>query len=357
MAKATSKDNSWEATLAKLDKDFGKGSIINATEKPEEIETISTGSLNLDIATGVGGYPEGRIIEIYGPFSSGKTTLCLHAIAQGQKKHPEKKFVFIDVEHALDIKYTKSLGVDLERLKISQPGYGEEALEIASRLLETGEVGVMVIDSVAALVPKKEIDGEMGDSSIGSQARLMGQAMRKLTGIVQKTGALLIFTNQIREKIGVMFGSPEVTSGGNALKFYASMRLDIRKKATNKDSTSDDAVSISNTVKVKIIKNKVAPPFTEADFDIEFGIGIDKVKEIFEEGISKGIISKAGGHHKYNDSYIGHTGKESLQFLRDNPELANEIEAKILTADEQIEEISISETMTEDIPFEEVENN
>lgn len=693
MAETKKKDMSWEGIMAKIEKDYGKGSVINATEKPEEIETISTGSLSLDRATGVRGYPIGRVIEIYGPFSSGKTTLCLHAIAEGQKKYPDKKFVFIDVEHALDIKYTRSLGVNIERLHISQPDYGEQALEIADRLISSGDVGVMVIDSVAALVPKSELDGEMGDSSIGKQARLMGQAMRKLTAMVESTGTLLIFTNQIREKIGVMFGclhadmpvvftdgrsipirkvveekiegsvwsynenlhifeekeitdwhfngnvtknedfihietpsidgggrfgitvtpnhrlftsagwkeakdikeedrllskyssitgtdgeeflkgclvgdshlstrdkntaalrfqdsnnaeyinwkmdvlscldfkevpsnghkrydseytyefakmkrqignrnpvlifeeyegqgipwlsmavwimddgnynkehkrytlcvkrskndssilhcitshfkkmglvgkfndegtfvftvksseviaemirtyiptcmqyklpdwaveknkvdgitrpnvtkviredyvkvlsvryasdrqmrqkgkydisiadncnylsggvnngvvihnSPETTSGGNALKFYASMRLDIRKKATNKESTAEDAASISNTVKVKIIKNKVAPPFTEADFDIEFGIGIDRVREIFDEGIEKGIITKAGGHHKYNDSYIGHTGKESLQFLRDNSELAEEIATKIITYEKEV---------------------
>lgn len=330
MAKATVKDTSWEGILAKIEKDFGKGSIMGAKEKVDERNVISTGSIALDKATGIGGYPQGRVVEIYGPESSGKTTLCLHAIAEGQKKYPDKKFIFIDQEHALDKYYAESLGVNIDYLMISQPSYGEEALEIAKRLLESGNVGVMVIDSVAALVPKSEVEGEIGDSSIGKQARMMSQALRMLVGIVERTDSLLIFTNQLREKIGVMFGSPEVTTGGNALKFYASMRLDVRRIATNKDGTGDDAESISNTVRVKIKKNKVAPPFTEAEFDIMFGEGIWKIGEILEMGVETGVIEKAGSHYSYGIDKLGQGKDAVLQLLKDNEELADEIEAKII---------------------------
>jgi recombination protein RecA len=331
MAKTTDKDDkSWKDTISKIEKDFGKGSIIGATEKPMEIEAISTGSLDLDKATGVNGYPEGRIIEIYGPESSGKTTLCLHAIAEGQKKHPEMKFVFVDVEHSLDIRYAEALGVDLKNLEICQSNSGEEALEVSRRLMETKEAKVVVIDSVASLLPQSEIDGEIGDSSLGKQARLMSQSLRLLAGIAERTKTLLIFTNQIREKIGVMFGSPETTSGGNALKFYATMRLDIRKKQTNKESSDKGAASISNTVVVKLKKNKVAPPFTEAEFDIVFGVGIDKTREILREAVEQNIIVKSGSFYSYNDNRLGQGEQAVLELVNDNEELRNEIFSKLV---------------------------
>lgn len=348
MGKTVNKDNSWEATLAKLDKDFGKGTLIGAKDQKYEKAAISTGSIALDQATGIGGYPEGRIIEIYGPESSGKTTLCLHAIAEGQKKYPNKKFVIIDAEHSLDKYYAENLGVNLDYLMISQPDYGEQALEVANRLLRTGEVGVMIIDSVAALVPKSEIDGEVGDSNVGKQSRMMSQALRMLAGITEKTGSLLIFTNQLRDKIGVMFGSPETTTGGNALKFYASMRLDIRKIATNKEGKGEDEESISNTVRVKIKKNKVAAPFTEAVFNINFGEGISRLNEILDIAVERGIIEKSGSWFTYKGDSIGQGSDKVIQLFRDNPELADEIESKIHHKEEVVE--IITEVLTENIP-------
>src|SRR6186713_2290747 len=289
----------------------------------EEVETISSGSLGVDLALGVGGYPKGRIIEIYGPESSGKTTLTLHAIAEAQKAGGIA--AFIDAEHAFDRNYAEKLGVDIENLIISQPDNGEQALEIAENLIRSGALDVVVIDSVAALVPKSELEGEMGDSKMGLQARLMSQALRKLTATISKTGCCCIFINQLREKIGVMFGNPETTTGGNALKFYASVRLDIRRMAQIKDG--DEA--IGNRVKVKVVKNKVAPPFRNAEFDIIFGEGISKTGEIIDMGVELGIVQKSGSWFSYNGDKLGQGRDTVKQLLIDNPELANEIEIKI----------------------------
>src|SRR6195952_3933832 len=288
-----------------------------------EQEVISTGSIGLDVALGIGGLPKGRVIEIYGPESSGKTTLAIHVIAEAQKKGG--MCAFIDAEHAFDSGYAQKLGVDIDNLLISQPDYGEQALEIADRLILSGAVDVVVIDSVAALVPKSELEGEMGDSKMGLHARLMSQALRKLTATISKTNCCCIFINQLREKIGVMFGNPETTTGGNALKFYASVRLDIRRMAQIKDGDE----SIGNHVKVKVVKNKVAPPFRQAEFDIIYGQGISKVGEIIDMGVELGIIQKSGSWFSYNTTKLGQ-GRDSVkQLFRDNPELANEIEAKI----------------------------
>jgi recombination protein RecA len=289
----------------------------------DQIEVISTGSIGLDIALGVGGLPKGRVIEIYGPESSGKTTLAIHAIAESQKQGGIA--AFIDAEHAFDRFYAKKLGVDVENLLISQPDNGEQALEIADNLIRSGAIDIIVIDSVAALVPKGEIEGEMGDSKMGLQARLMSQALRKLTGTISKTGCCCIFINQLRDKIGVMFGNPETTTGGNALKFYASVRLDIRRISQIKDS---DEVS-GNRVKVKIVKNKVAPPFRIAEFDIMFGEGISKAGEIIDLGVDYNIIKKAGSWFSYGDSRLGQGRDAVKQLLLDNPELMEELEAKI----------------------------
>lgn len=315
------------AALAKIEKDFGKGSIMKFDEKNvEPIDVISTGSLTLDLALGVGGLPKGRIIEIYGPESSGKTTLTLHAIANAQKKG--ETCAFIDAEHALDVQYAKKLGVNLNELLISQPDTGEQALEIVDSLVSSGAVDFIVIDSVAALVPKAEIEGDMGASLPGLQARLMSQALRKLTGNAKKLGVTLIFINQIRMKIGVMFGSPETTTGGNALKFYASVRLDIRKIGTLKKG--DDV--IGNETRVKVVKNKVSPPFREALFDIMFGQGINKEGELVDLGVQHKIVDKAGAWYSYNGEKLGQ-GKDNVRDLfRTNPALANEIEAKIRAA-------------------------
>ncbi len=311
-------------TIDKIDKDYGKGSVMMMGDKPErEMEVISTGSIGLDVALGVGGVPKGRIIEIYGPESSGKTTIATHIIAEAQKKGG--MCAFIDAEHAFDSSYAQKLGVDVDNLLISQPDYGEQALEIADRLILSGALDVLVIDSVAALVPKSELEGEMGDSKMGLHARLMSQALRKLTATISKTNTVCIFINQLREKIGVMFGNPETTTGGNALKFYASVRLDIRRSAQIKDG--DEA--IGNHVKVKVVKNKVAPPFRSAEFDIIFGEGISKVGEIIDMGVELGIVNKSGSWFSYEANKLGQ-GRESVkQLLQDNPGLANEIEAKI----------------------------
>lgn len=311
-------------TMDKIDKDFGKGSVMMMNEKVEvEQAVISTGSIGLDMALGIGGLPKGRVIEIYGPESSGKTTIAIHVIAEAQKKGG--MCAFIDAEHAFDSVYAKKLGVDIDNLLISQPDYGEQALEIADRLILSGALDVVVIDSVAALVPKSELEGEMGDSKMGLHARLMSQALRKLTATISKTNSCCIFINQLREKIGVMFGNPETTTGGNALKFYASVRLDIRRMSTIKDGDN----AIGNHVKVKVVKNKVAPPFRQAEFDIVYGEGISKVGEIIDMGVELGIVQKSGSWFSYNGDKLGQ-GRESVkQLMIDNPEMANEIENKI----------------------------
>ncbi len=311
-------------TMDKIDKDYGKGSVMMMNEKAEVLqEVISTGSIALDSALGIGGLPKGRIVEIYGPESSGKTTIAIHVIAEAQKKGG--MCAIIDAEHAFDSSYAQKLGVNVDSLLISQPDYGEQALEIADRLILSGALDVVVIDSVAALVPKSELEGEMGDSKMGLHARLMSQALRKLTATIAKTNTICIFINQLREKIGVMFGNPETTTGGNALKFYASVRLDIRRTQQVKDG--DEA--IGNHVKVKVVKNKVAPPFRAAEFDIIFGEGISKAGEIIDMGTELGIINKSGSWYSYNDDKLGQ-GRESVkQLMLDNPELAADIEAKI----------------------------
>ncbi len=324
MSTSADKLKALQLTLDKLEKSYGKGTVMKLGDNAvEPIESISTGSISLDIALGIGGVPKGRIIEIYGPESSGKTTLATHIIAEAQKKGGIAAIV--DAEHAFDKGYAKKLGVDVDNLLISQPDNGEQALEIADNLIRSGAIDVIVIDSVAALVPKAEIEGEMGDSKMGLHARLMSQALRKLTGTISKTGCCCIFINQLREKIGVMFGNPETTTGGNALKFYASVRLDIRRTSQIKDS---DEVS-GNRVKVKIVKNKVAPPFRIAEFDIMFGEGISKVGEIIDLGVDFNIIKKAGSWFSYGDTKLGQGRDAVKQLLLDNPELADEIEAKI----------------------------
>jgi len=313
-----------QLTIDKLEKSYGKGAVMKLGDAPiEMMEFISTGSLGLDIALGIGGVPKGRVIEIYGPESSGKTTLATHIIAEAQKAGGIA--AFIDAEHAFDQFYAKKLGVDIENLLISQPDNGEQALEIADNLIRSGAIDVIVIDSVAALVPKAEIEGEMGDSKMGLQARLMSQALRKLTGTINKTGCCCIFINQLREKIGVMFGNPETTTGGNALKFYASVRLDIRRIAQIKDS---DEVT-GNRVKVKIVKNKVAPPFRIAEFDIMFGEGISKAGEIVDLGVEYGVIKKAGSWFSYGETKLGQGRDGVKQLIGDNPELSDELEKKI----------------------------
>jgi recombination protein RecA len=315
-----------QATIDRLDKVYGKGTIMRLGDKQAvEVESISTGSVGLDIALGCGGLPKGRIIEIYGPESSGKTTLAIHAVAECQKKGGIAAIV--DAEHAFDRFYAEALGVDVNNLLISQPDNGEQALEIAENLIRSGAVDILVIDSVAALVPRSEIEGEMGDSKMGLQARLMSQAMRKLTANIGRTGCCCIFINQLREKIGVMFGNPETTTGGNALKFYASIRLDIRKSgAAMKDK---DGNVIGNQVKVKVVKNKLAPPFRIATFDIIFGEGISKVGEIIDLGSDMDIIQKSGAWYSYNGAKIAQGRDSAKTFLQDNPEVANEIEQKI----------------------------
>ena len=311
----------------KIEKDFGKGSIMRLGEAPvEKIDVIPTGSIALNYALGVGGYPRGRIIEIYGPESSGKTTLTIHAIAEAQKAGGIA--AFIDAEHAFDPTYAQKLGVNLEDLWISQPDNGEQALAIADQLISSSAVDLVVIDSVAALTPKAEIDGDMGENKVGLQARLMSQALRKLTATISRTKTCCIFINQLREKIGVMFGNPETTTGGNALKFYSSVRLDIRKVTTLKDG--DEA--IGNQVRVKVVKNKVAPPFRKAEFEISFGEGISKAGELVDLGVQYEVIKKSGSWFSYNDSKIGQGRDAVKKLLKDNPELAEEIEAKITEA-------------------------
>ena len=311
-------------TMDKIDKDFGKGSVMMMNERGENTqEVISTGSIGLDAALGIGGLPKGRVVEIYGPESSGKTTIATHVIAEAQKKGG--MCAIIDAEHAFDSAYAQKLGVDIDNLLISQPDYGEQALEIADRLILSGALDVVVIDSVAALVPKGELEGEMGDSKMGLQARLMSQALRKLTATISKTNTICIFINQLREKIGVMFGNPETTTGGNALKFYASVRLDIRRMTQIKDGEE----AIGNRVKVKVVKNKVAPPFRTAEFDLVFGEGISKIGEILEMGVEMGIVQKSGSWFSYDNNKLGQGREGVKQLLKDNPELAAELEGKI----------------------------
>ena len=321
-----------QAAMSKIEKDYGKGSIMKlGDDNIEKVDVIPTGSIGLNAALGVGGYPKGRIIEIYGPESSGKTTLAIHAIAEAQKQGGIA--AFIDAEHAFDRFYAAKLGVDVNSLLISQPDNGEQALEIADQLIRSSAVDIIVIDSVAALTPKKEIEGEMGDNVVGLQARLMSQALRKMTSTISKTSTTCIFINQLREKIGVMFGNPETTTGGNALKFYSSVRLDIRRVTSIKDG---DEV-IGNQVRVKIIKNKVAPHFRKAEFEITFGEGISKTGEIVDLGVEYGIISKSGSWFSYNDTRLAQGRDAVKKLIKDNPELADEIEAKIMQAIEDKE--------------------
>jgi len=325
---STEKDAKLKAlklTLDKLDKTYGKGTVMKMGDSAvEDVDVIPTGSLGLDVALGVGGYPRGRVIEIYGPESSGKTTLTLHAMAEAQKKGGIA--AFIDAEHAFDRTYAEKLGVDIENLIISQPDNGEQALEIADNLIRSGAIDIVIIDSVAALTPKSEIEGEMGDSKMGLHARLMSQALRKLTGSISKTKCTVIFINQLREKIGVMFGNPETTTGGNALKFYASVRLDIRRSTQIKDNDSN---ATGNKTRVKVVKNKVAPPFKQAEFDIMYGEGISKVGEVIDLGVDFEIIKKAGSWFSYDDTKLGQ-GRDAVKaLLLDNPELMEELEKKI----------------------------
>lgn len=325
-------------TIDKIDKDFGKGSVMMMSDRAAgPMEVVSTGSIGLDAALGVGGVPKGRVIEIYGPESSGKTTIATHIIAEAQKKGGI--CAIIDAEHAFDSTYAQKLGVDVDNLLISQPDYGEQALEIADRLILSGALDVVVVDSVAALVPKGELEGEMGDSKMGLQARLMSQALRKLTATISKTNTICIFINQLREKIGVMFGNPETTTGGNALKFYCSVRLDIRRIAQIKDG--DEA--IGNRVKVKVVKNKVAPPFRSAEFDIIFGEGISKVGEIIDMGVELNIVQKSGSWFSYDGNKLGQ-GREAVKsLLRDNPEVAAEIEGKIRARLTEVQVAAVAE--------------
>ena len=327
MSKTKTDDRSkaLEAALAQIERSFGKGSVmrLGGDDQAIEIETISTGSLGLDIGLGVGGLPKGRVIEIYGPESSGKTTLALHVIAEAQKKG--STCAFVDAEHALDPVYARKLGVNLDELLISQPDTGEQALEITDTLVRSGGIDVLVVDSVAALVPKAELEGEMGDSHMGLQARLMSQALRKLTGSISRTNCMVIFINQIRQKIGVMFGNPETTTGGNALKFYASVRLDIRRIGSIKDKEH----VVGNQTRVKVVKNKMAPPFKVIEFDIMYGEGISKTGELIDLGVKADIIDKAGSWYSYGPQRIGQGKESARQFLKDNPHVSQEIEDKI----------------------------
>jgi recombination protein RecA len=323
--RSADKQKALDSALAQIERQFGKGSImrLGTNGAVMEIEATSTGSLGLDIALGIGGLPKGRVVEIYGPESSGKTTLTLHVVAEEQKKGGV--CAFVDAEHALDPQYAKKLGVNLDELLISQPDTGEQALEIVDTLVRSGAVSLVVIDSVAALTPKSELEGDMGDMQMGSQARLMSQALRKLTGSISRSNCMVIFINQIRMKIGVMFGSPETTTGGNALKFYASVRLDIRRIGSIKDR--DEVVG--NTTRVKVVKNKVAPPFKQVEFDIMYGEGISKTGELIDLGVKAGVVEKSGAWFSYGDERIGQGRENAKQFLKDHPETAASIEAKI----------------------------
>ncbi len=324
MEKSADKQKALESALSQIEKAFGKGSIMKLGQQENvDVDVISTGSLGLDLALGVGGLPRGRIIEIFGPESSGKTTLALHVIAEAQKK--DGSCAYIDAEHAMDPVYAKKLGVNIDNLLISQPDTGEQALEIADTLVRSGAIEVLVIDSVAALVPKAELEGNMGDSHMGLQARLMSQALRKLTASISRTNCMVIFINQIRSKIGVMFGNPETTTGGNALKFYASIRLDIRRIGSVKEKEE----AIGNQTRVKVVKNKVSPPFKIVDFDIIYGEGISRMGEIIDIGVKAGIVEKSGSWYSYNNNRIGQGRENAKQYLRDNPQAAKEIEQAI----------------------------
>ena len=324
MPSAADREKALETALAQIDRQFGKGSVMRlGSEERAPVESIPTGAIALDVALGIGGLPRGRIVEVYGPESSGKTTIALHAIASAQAKGGVAAFV--DAEHALDPEYAKKLGVNIDDLLVSQPDTGEQALEIADMLIRSGSVDVIVIDSVAALVPRAEIEGEMGDSHVGLQARLMSQALRKLTGALSNTGTTAIFINQLREKIGVFFGSPETTSGGKALKFYASVRLDIRRIETLKDGQD----SVGNRVRVKVVKNKLAAPFRQAEFDILFGEGISREGGLIDFGVEQDIVKKSGAWYTYEGEQLGQGKENSRRYLKENPELANEIEQKI----------------------------
>ncbi len=324
MGDNSEKRKALDAAMSQIEKQFGKGSVMKLGDyKSMNVEAISTGALNLDIALGIGGIPKGRIIEIYGPESSGKTTLALHAVAEAQKLGGEA--AFIDAEHALDPAYAKKIGVDIDNLIVSQPDTGEQALEIAEALIRSGAIDIVVVDSVAALVPKAEIDGDMGDSHIGLQARLMSQALRKLAGTINKTNAIIIFINQLREKVGVMFGSPETTAGGRALKYYASVRMDIRRI----ESIKQDGAVVGNRTKVKIVKNKVAPPFREAEFDIVYGQGISKEGSVLDLAVNLDIIEKSGSWFSYNGERIGQGRENIKKYLADNPKFMEEIEKKV----------------------------
>ena len=338
------KKKALEAAMSQIEKQFGKGSVMKLGEfKAMEIEAIPTGALSLDIALGIGGVPRGRIVEIYGPESSGKTTLALHIIAEAQKEGGEA--AFIDAEHALDPVYAKNLGVDIDELIVSQPDTGEQALEITESLVRSGALDVIVVDSVAALVPKAEIDGDMGDSHMGLQARLMSQALRKLAGAINKSKTVLIFINQLREKIGVMFGNPETTTGGRALKFYASVRMDIRKI----ENIKQDGEIIGSRARVKVVKNKVAPPFREAEFDIIYGKGISKEGNILDMAVNLDIINKAGSWFSYNGERIGQGRENVKKYLRDNPEILEEVESKVRANFEK----AFEQSLGEDIPSKE----
>ncbi len=340
---ASEKLKALQAAMDKIEKNFGKGSIMKLGDDTfEEVDVIPSGSVGLNAALGVGGYPRGRIIEIYGPESSGKTTLAIHAIAEAQRMGGIA--AIIDAEHAFDRFYAQKLGVDIDNLLISQPDCGEQALEIAEQLIRSSAIDIIVIDSVAALTPKAEIEGEMGDNKVGLQARLMSQALRKLTSAISKTKTTCIFINQLREKIGVMFGNPETTTGGNALKFYASVRLDIRRVSQLKDGEE----AIGNSVRVKVVKNKVAPPFRKAEFDIMFGEGISRVGEIVDLGVAYGVIKKSGSFFSYNDTKLAQGRDRTKSLIADNPELAEELEAKIAAAMKGVELEPEHEAVDED---------
>ncbi|MFC3050902.1 recombinase RecA [Kordiimonas pumila] len=346
LVKGTSmdKNKALEAALSQIDRAFGKGSVMKLGQKDisVDVETVSTGSLNLDIALGIGGLPKGRIIEIYGPESSGKTTLALHAVAECQKAGGIAAFV--DAEHALDPRYAKKLGVDVNELLISQPDTGEQALEITDTLVRSGAVDILVVDSVAALTPRAELEGEMGDSHVGLQARLMSQALRKLTGSISRSNTIVIFINQIRMKIGVMYGSPETTTGGNALKFYASVRLDIRRVGAIKDK--EDIVG--NTTRVKVVKNKLAPPFKQVEFDIMYGEGVSKTGEILDLGVKAGVVEKSGSWYSHSSQRIGQGRENAKKFLLENPDIANEIESSIRQNAGLVNEAMLVDPSTED---------
>ena len=342
MSENAEKKKALEAAMSQIEKQFGKGSVMKLGEfKAMEIEAIPTGALSLDIALGIGGVPRGRIIEVFGPESSGKTTLALHIVAEAQKMEGEA--AFIDAEHALDPVYAKKLGVDIDNLIVSQPDTGEQALEITESLVRSGALDVIVVDSVAALVPKAEIDGDMGDSHMGLQARLMSQALRKLAGAINKSKTVLIFINQLREKIGVMFGNPETTTGGRALKFYASVRMDIRKI----ENIKQDGEVKGNRVRVKVIKNKVAPPFREAEFDIVYGQGISKEGNILDMAVNLDIVEKAGSWFSYNGERIGQGRENVKKYLKENPKMLEEIEGKVREDFEKVFEESLGEELPE----------